>query len=408
VTIAEASAPADLGLDPARLSYLDEHLRRYVDSGKMAGTLVLVARGGEIGHVAAHGLADRERNVPMARDTIFRIYSMTKPITSVALMQLYERGLFQIDDPVEKYIPEWKDQRVYVMGRQGAMVTKPVTRPMTVRDLLSHQSGLTYGFLERTNADAMYRRNGIGNIDSRGTLRDMVTALAALPLEFSPGDAWNYSVATDVCGYLVEVISGQQFDDYLQANVFDPLGMSDTGFHVPHAKAGRLAANYGVAPGGGIRLIDDPATSPYLQPPSFLSGGGGLVSTIDDYLRFCQALLNGGELDGRRIIGRKTLEFDDLEPPARGEGPCRSCHGTVGGKRLRRDWFRAGLLRDARPREVADIGHAGRVLLGWRREHRVLDRPDRRPDLHLHDAADALIALQHPAGAAGDRVLGAG
>ena len=309
MTIAETSAPADLGLDPARLSYLDEHLRRYVDSGKMAGTLVLVARGGEIGHVAAHGLADRERNVPMARDTIFRIYSMTKPITSVALMQLYERGLFQIDDPVEKYIPEWKDQRVYVMGRQAAMVTKPVTRSMTVRDLLSHQSGLTYGFLERTNVDAMYRRNGIGNIDSRGTLRDMVTALAALPLEFSPGDAWNYSVATDVCGYLVEVISGQQFDDYLQANVFDPLGMSDTGFHVPHAKAGRLAANYGVAPGGGIRLIDDPATSPYLQPPSFLSGGGGLVSTIDDYLRFCQALLNGGELDGRRIIGRKTLEL---------------------------------------------------------------------------------------------------
>jgi CubicO group peptidase (beta-lactamase class C family) len=309
MAIAEVSAPADLGFDPTRLGYIDEHLRRYVDSGKMAGTLVLVARSGGVGHLAAYGLADRERNAPMARDTIFRIYSMTKPITSVALMQLYERGLFQIDDPVEKYIPEWKDQRVYVMGNGPAMVTKGVTRPMTVRDLLSHQSGLTYGFLERTNVDAMYRNNGIGQIETRGTLREMVQALGELPLEFSPGDAWNYSVSTDVCGYLVEAISGQPFDDYLQANIFDPLGMADTGFYVPHEKAHRLAANYGVAPGGGIRLIDDPATSTYLTPPTFLSGGGGLASTIDDYLAFCTVLIQGGEVNGTRIIGRKTLEL---------------------------------------------------------------------------------------------------
>jgi CubicO group peptidase (beta-lactamase class C family) len=308
MAIAETSAPTELGLDPTRLSYIDAHLKGYVDSGKMAGTLVLVARAGEIGHLSAYGLADRERNKPMARDTIFRIYSMSKPITSIALMQLYERGLFQVDDPVEKYIPEWSNQRVYVMGNGPAMVTKPVTRPMTVRDLLSHQSGLTYGFLERTNVDAMYRKNGIGQIETRGTLREMVEALAALPLEFSPGDAWNYSVSTDICGYLVEVISGQRFDDYLQANIFDPLGMADTGFHVPQAKAHRLAANYGVAP-NGIRLIDDPATSTYLTPPTFLSGGGGLVSTIDDYLVFCQALVNGGEVNGTRIIGRKTLEL---------------------------------------------------------------------------------------------------
>lgn len=308
MAIAETSSPADLGMDPTRLGYLDDHLKRYVDGGKLAGTLMLVARGGEVAHFEPYGLADRERNTPMQRDTLFRIYSMSKPITSIALMQLYERGLMQIDDPVHKYIPEWSEQRVYVMGSGPGMLTKPVTRPMTVRDLLSHQSGLTYGFLERTNVDAMYREKKIGGIEVNGTLKSMITDLAGIPLEFSPGDAWNYSVATDVCGYLVEVISGQRFDEYLQEHIFDPLDMVDTAFHVPAEKAHRFAANYGAAP-GGLRLIDDPESSSYLTPPSFLSGGGGLVSTASDYLQFCQALLNDGELHGQRIIGRKTLEL---------------------------------------------------------------------------------------------------
>lgn len=306
--IEETTAPEDLGLDPTRLRYLDEHIQRYVDSGRLAGATAIVARAGSVGHVSVYGHADRERGVPMDLDTIFRIYSMTKPITSIALMQLYERGLVQIDDPVHRYIPEWENLRVYVMGSGPGMVTKPTSRPMTVRDLLSHQSGLTYGFLERTNVDALYRAKGIGQVETRGTLRDMIEALAALPLEFSPGDAWNYSVATDVCGYLVEVISGQRFDRYLQANIFDPLGMTDTGFHVPPEKAHRLAANYGVD-GAGIRLIDDPAKSPYLSEPTFFSGGGGLVSTLQDYLVFCTTLINGGELGGERIIGSKTLEL---------------------------------------------------------------------------------------------------
>jgi CubicO group peptidase (beta-lactamase class C family) len=306
--IEETTAPEDLGLDPTRLRYLDEHIQRYVDSGRLAGATAIVARAGSVGHVSVYGHADRERGVPMDLDTIFRIYSMTKPITSIALMQLYERGLVQIDDPVHRYIPEWENLRVYVMGSGPGMVTKPTSRPMTVRDLLSHQSGLTYGFLERTNVDALYRAKGIGQVETRGTLRDMIEALAALPLEFSPGDAWNYSVATDVCGYLVEVISGQRFDRYLQANIFDPLGMTDTGFHVPPEKAHRLAANY-VVDGAGIRLIDDPAKSPYLSEPTFFSGGGGLVSTLQDYLVFCTTLINGGELGGERIIGSKTLEL---------------------------------------------------------------------------------------------------
>jgi CubicO group peptidase (beta-lactamase class C family) len=313
-------SPEELGLNSARLGFLDSHLDRYVQQGKLAGTVVLVARHGEIAHFQAGGLADRERNRPMQKDTIFRIYSMSKPITAVALMQLYERGLMQIDDPVEKYVPEWADLRVYAGGTYPNFTTKRTDRPMTVRDLLSHQSGLTYGFLSRTNVDAAYRQLEIDAGCAERSLKGMVSALTKLPLEFSPGSRWNYSVGIDICGYLVEVISGQRFDDYLRSNIFEPLGMDDTGFHVPAAKQARFAANYSVNPGGalslttvdaskGIQLADDPEKSPYLKPPTYLSGGGGLVSTATDYFRFAQALCNDGELDGQRIIGRKTLEL---------------------------------------------------------------------------------------------------
>jgi CubicO group peptidase (beta-lactamase class C family) len=180
---------------------------------------------------------------------------------------------------------------------------------MTVRDLLSHQSGLTYGFIARTNIDAAYRELEVDAGGKGRSLKDMIATLSTLPLEFSPGDHWNYSVSTDVCGYLVEVISGQRFDDYLQANIFDPLGMVDTGFFVPPAKQPRFAANYSVDPKIGLRLIDDPEHSAYLHQPTYLSGGGGLVSTATDYFRFAQVLCNDGELEGARIIGRKTLEL---------------------------------------------------------------------------------------------------
>jgi len=319
VTIEPEVSPAAVGLDAKRLGYLDAHLQKYVDSGKLAGTLVLIARNGAIGHFEAAGMADRERGVPMKRDTIFRIYSMSKPITSIALMQLYERGLLQLDDPVEKYIPEFANLQVYTMGSYPAFLTRRTERAMTVRDLLSHQSGLTYGFLARTNVDAAYRELEVDAGGKERTLKGLISALATLPLEFSPGTAWNYSVATDVCGYLVEVISGQRFDDYLQRNIFDPLRMEDTGFHVPAEKQARFAACYGVNQDGGLRLttdpnatiklIDDPQESAYLRPPTYLSGGGGLVSTATDYFRFAQALCNDGELEGERIIGRKTLEL---------------------------------------------------------------------------------------------------
>ncbi len=296
------------GLSAKNLDYLDEHLGTYISDGKLAGTLMVIYRHGEIGHWSTQGLRDRERARPMTDDTIFRIYSMTKPIASLALMQLYERGLLQLDDAVSKYIPSWSDLRVYQSGSYPNFQTIPCERPMTVRDLLTHQSGLTYGFQNHTNVDAGYRQLGIGRPGV--TLQEMADALADLPLLYSPGTAWSYSHATDIVGYLVEVISGQPLDDYLQAQIFEPLRMTDTAFWVSPDRADRLATNYTASKSGaGIDVIDDAATSPYLQDPVYLSGGGGLVSTAGDYLRFCRMLLGKGTLDGTRIIGRKTLEL---------------------------------------------------------------------------------------------------
>jgi len=306
--------PEVLGLSSERLARIDAHLKsRYIDPGKIAGALTLVARRGEIAYLSPIGLRDRERGKSMTEDTIFRIYSMTKPITSVALMMLHEHGHFQLDDAVHKLIPvpAWRDLRVYQMGNHPDFLTAPSERPMTVRDLLTHMSGLTYGFMERTNVDAAYRKLGIGSIDRPfdGTLQDMVQLLATLPLEFSPGTAWNYSVSTDVLGYLVEVLSGEPFDQYLRRHIFEPLGMHDTAFQVPPEEVDRFAACYDRGPGKKLRLQDDPPTSPYLAAPKLLSGGAGLVSTAADYLRFCRMLLAGGELDGVRLLGPRTIEF---------------------------------------------------------------------------------------------------
>jgi CubicO group peptidase (beta-lactamase class C family) len=300
------------GFDPERLARIDDHLRRrYLEPGKIAGALPLVWRRGELAWLSPLGEADRERGVPMAEDTIFRIFSMTKPITSVALMMLFEEGRFQLDDPVHKTIPAWRDLRVWEAGNHPNFLTRPCTRPMTIRHLLTHTAGLTYGFMERTNVDRAYRRLGIGTFGRGygGDLADMIELLAGLPLEFQPGSAWNYSVATDVCGHLVEQFSGQRFDAFLRERLFEPLGMHDTGFFVPEDKVERFAANYQRGPDKELMLIDDPRTSRYLDPPVFLGGGGGLVSTAHDYLRFCRMLLGGGALEGRRILSRKTLEL---------------------------------------------------------------------------------------------------
>lgn len=301
--------PESVGLASEGLQRIDQHLlSRYVEPGKIAGALTLVARRGEVAWLSPLGLMDRERKAPMRADTIFRIYSMTKPVTSVALMMLHERGAFALADPVHRYIPGWENLRVYRYGRYPNFVTEPVARPMTVRDLLTHTSGLSYDIMERTPVDEAYRKLGIGG--PAGTLGDMVEKLATLPLEFSPGTRWGYSVATDVLGFLVEVLSGQRFDEYLRTQIFEPLGMLDTGFTVPADKLGRFAANYVRLPGSTeATLMDDPADSPYARPRTMFSGGGGLVSTAADYFRFAEMLRRGGELDGKRILGPRTIAY---------------------------------------------------------------------------------------------------
>jgi len=303
--------PEDVGLSSKQLDHIEKHLRtRYIEPVKIAGCLTLVARKGQIAYLKPLGLMDKERNKPMREDSIFRIYSMTKPITSVALMMLYEKGYFQLTDPVWKFIPEWRNLRVYASGNYPDFITTRPKRHMTIRDLFTHTSGLTYGFMERTNVDAAYRKVVIQEQgQNKGTLKDMVDKLTKLPLEFSPGDYWNYSVSTDVLGYLVEVMSGMSFDEYLKSQIFEPLGMVDTGFYVPPEKQDRFSANYQRTPDKKIRLIDDPMNGVFSQPVTFFSGGGGLVSTANDYFRFCQMVLNGGKLDGVRILGKKTVEY---------------------------------------------------------------------------------------------------
>ena len=297
------------GLDLERLSHIAEHLEsQYLSPGKLPCAVTLVARHGQLVWQHAQGMIDVERKVPVTLDSLFRIYSMTKPVTSIALMQLYEQGRFLLDDPVHKYIPSWRNLQVYKSGVYPHFVTTPPARAMTIRDLLTHQAGLSYGFSCRTNVDAAYRQLGL---DGRSglTLDGLIDELSRLPLEFSPGTAWNYSVATDVCGYLVQLLSGKPLDDYFAEHIFAPLAMTDTFFSVPSDKQSRFAACYEYQPGDTFRLQDDPQHSHFTKPRTYLSGGGGLVSSIGDYYRFAQALANGGALNGARIIGRKTLEF---------------------------------------------------------------------------------------------------
>jgi CubicO group peptidase (beta-lactamase class C family) len=313
------ASPESAGMSKAGFDRIEAHLKeRYIDAGRFPGTQLVVYRRGKMVHSAVQGFADVERKTPMKDDTIFRIYSMTKPITSVAFMMLFEEGRVTLDEPVHKYIPEWKDLGVFQAGTAPAFLTRPPSRPMLIVDLLRHTSGLTYGFQQHSNVDAAYREKKIGEVEKSGTLQSMIDDLAGIPLEFSPGEAWNYSVSTDVIGYLIGKISGKPFEQFLKERIFDPLGMNDTDFFVPAGKAHRFAACYSADSQGamtfhatnrkgGLTLQDDPTKSSFLSPPSFTSGGGGLCSTAADYLTFCRALINGGELGGARLIGPKTL-----------------------------------------------------------------------------------------------------
>ena len=294
--------PDSLGLDSVVLENIRQYLNdTYVDDGKYVGTMTLVSRKGQVAYLDSLGFMDRENKRPMQEDAIFRIYSMSKAITSIAIMQLYEKSKFRLDDPVYWYIPSWKNLRVYQSGVYPNFLTSRPERHMTIRDLLTHMSGLTYDFMYKSNVDAAYRKTKVQQAE---TLEEFVEILSTLPLEFSPGNKWNYSVSTDVLGYLVEVISGMKLEEYFNTNIFEPLNMEDTSFSCPQEKVDRLASLYEHVPNGEPRLLEIPFLNTKMA-----SGGGGLFSTMVDYHNFCSMLLNQGEFNGKRLIGRKTLEL---------------------------------------------------------------------------------------------------
>ena len=305
--------PAEVGFDPARLDRIDRHFRRYVDDGRLPGWLITVSRRGRLAHVSGYGSRDLEAGLPVETGTLWRIYSMTKPITSVAAMMLYEEGAFELTDPVSAFLPSFADVRVYTGGSDVKPLTVPATEPVRIWHLLTHTAGLTYGFHRTHAVDARYREAGFEFGWPRGMdLAQCCDAWAGQPLLFQPGAEWNYSVATDVLGRVVEVASGQRLDEFMSARILGPLGMTDTAFQVDEADLGRLAALY--TPGAGaLRRLDEMGRVAH-RPPRVLSGGGGLISTAADYHRFTQMLLGrpgspGGELDGVRLLGPRTVAY---------------------------------------------------------------------------------------------------
>ncbi|CAN5767769.1 serine hydrolase domain-containing protein [soil metagenome] len=302
--------PESHGFDAARLRRIDAFLQeRYIDSGKLPNAQLLVGREEEIVHFTSLGAA-REGGSPVDETSLFRIASMTKPVTSIAFMMLVEEGKIAVDTPVHHVLPEFKGLGVYRGGGAGVpFQTAATSEPMRMVDLLRHTSGLTYSFQNRSNVDAAYRAGKIENWHGNLDLDGFVAALGELPLEFTPGEVWNYSVSTDVLGAVVQRVSGMPLAGFFRSRIFAPLKMDDTFFAVPADKTDRLTNCYTFVPGKGRELFDRGAESLWSQMPKLVSGGGGLVSTALDYHRFCRMCLNGGELDGARIVGRKTIDL---------------------------------------------------------------------------------------------------
>jgi CubicO group peptidase (beta-lactamase class C family) len=301
--------PAEVGFDARRLSRIDRHFARYVDDELLPGWLAVVTRHGKIAHIASAGQRDVAAGLPVELDTSWRMFSMTKPVTSVAAMMLYEEGAFDLTDPIAKWLPEFAEPRVYVKGSALRPLTEPATEPIRVWHLLTHTAGLTYGFHHAHPIDAMYRSAGFEWGTPPGLdLAGCSEAWARLPLVFQPGSEWNYSVSTDVLGRLVEVASGQSLDEFFAERIFGPLGMSDTAFWLEGDEADRLAALYVPEPGTNRAVRNDVFGAWGTHRPACLSGGGGLVSTAADYHRFSQMMLRGGELDGVRLLGPRTVQ----------------------------------------------------------------------------------------------------
>jgi CubicO group peptidase (beta-lactamase class C family) len=300
-----------VGMSSERLKRINTGMNKLIAEGKIPGAVTLVARRGKVVHFEASGLRDVERKLPMEKDTIFRLYSQSKPVTGAAVMILFEEGHFLLSDPVSKYLPEFSSMNVYVSG-EGANAKTTRAQPITIHQLLTHTSGLSYPIFP-TPVGKMYVEKGVVVSEGEGhkfrNLQEWSERLVQVPLVAQPGSEWNYSAGMDVLGRLVEVISGKTFGEFLQERIFGPLSMVDTGFHVPKSKLDRFAANYTPTPAGGMQLIDDPKSSSYSRKPVLEMGGSGLVGTVGDYLKFAQMLGNKGEYAGVRILGKKTVEF---------------------------------------------------------------------------------------------------
>ncbi|MBI5387558.1 MAG: beta-lactamase family protein [Verrucomicrobia bacterium] len=302
-----AARPVSLGFSPQRLERLHAMVQEYIDQGKHAGAITLIARDGRIADAKTYGWRDLEGRTPMTRDTIVRVYSMSKVITSAAVLQLVEEARVSLDDPISRYILEFKDLKVCTGGTPDAPVLENAKRPIAIKHLLTHTAGFAYEFSAKEPVKTLYQR---ADVLEAPTLKDFIERLAKLPLVQQPGEAFFYGVNTDVLGYLVEVVTGKPLEVAMQERLFDPLGMKDTGFDVPAEKMPRLAKLYENGPDGKLRPVAKPPYGSYPEKGrSFPSGGGGLFSTADDYLRFAQMLLNGGKLDGKQILGRKTVEL---------------------------------------------------------------------------------------------------
>jgi CubicO group peptidase (beta-lactamase class C family) len=303
--------PETVGLSSSRLERIKPIMQAYVDQGTFAGILTLIARQGQVAHLETFGWQDLESKRPISVDTLFRIYSMSKPITSTAVMMLCEQGKLRLSDPLSRYLPEFKDARVMVARPDGSYDLVPARREVTLHDLMTHSGGLSYGSDENSALDKLYRET-LQHLDHdvEPVLEKWMQAFARahLPLAFQPGTDFRYSFSIDVLGYVVQLAAGQLFDEFLQEHIFAPLGMPDTAFWVPPEKVDRLALIYSPAEGGGLKVIE-PFGDVITQPTRKPFGGGGLVSTAGDYFRFGQMLLNGGELEGVRLLGRKTVEW---------------------------------------------------------------------------------------------------
>jgi CubicO group peptidase (beta-lactamase class C family) len=301
--------PEKLGLSPSRLERIKTWMQAYVDGCKLPGATTLVARHGQIAFCETLGYSDLESKKPLGPESILRVYSMTKPITAMAVMMLYERGLFQLDDPLGEFIPAFADMQVYRSGPVENPFTEPATRPITIQHLLTHTSGLTYGVGNDGVVPQMYTKQRTDFNPDDGPLEAVVDRLAQLPLEFQPGSRWEYSVAFDVLGRLVEILSGKSLARFFQEHIFEPLGMQDTGFFVPESQLDRLAVLYECTPQSNLSRMEDAHSSPLAAEVQTLSGGGGLVSTLADYYRFTEMLRRRGEWHGQRLLGRKTIEL---------------------------------------------------------------------------------------------------